>query len=698
MAEPQVDLEADLAVDQLSAVHSVLTPTRRATEYDILITTAMERLRGGAATVYELVDHMLAVWPGTGVDEGRTRAAMGVAEAAGYCEAVLSGDGWALSKLGAAELASSRDWAERVLGRFRDELQERMTAVLGRDVNPQEAALLGDVLIGAINRGVAFAGDAFKGEIDLLSDRTLAPRSIDRSMVGAAIAARVQASGTSEALKALALEIVDPASPFGNELVGHITTGHMLQAFLARRDALRQRTTIGDIARQRIVIDTPVLIALLGPESTARPIEAAIKAAVAASMDVIVADHSITELLDLLDRIERDSVAVVVEGLKQGADLDVLAESINEPVLALWLRGCQAGRYAHWSDFREAARRLDGGLVRMGVSRRAHGNREPERVAAIRQALQAEAGHLRGMAQIERDANSAEMVWRSRRQSDPANFWPGGWLVTPDTHIRRAYRAANPADAHPLTLSVPQWIALLSSFCQPATLDELATAAASSLAYDSMLAVAGKFPPRTAVEIAKALRGEASAATEIRMAQLTVDDLMRELPVTADEVAAGARVAAVVVALRGQRLSEAHRESELRLATEKDRATALAAKQVAVAQAAEGRREDAEAKAAGSEHKAVAAERTAARANALANRKVLLGSAITALVVAGVFLFLLKAQLWGFGTAGAGAMLFALGREWAADPEKSSWSLLAAAIPEVLPLGEAAARFFGLIH
>lgn len=75
----------------------------------------------------------------------------------------------------------------------------------------------------------------------------------------------------AELLSALALEAFDPLSTFGNDLVMHITVGYMLHSFIARRDNLGARKASGTLRGDRAVLDTPVLLPLLGTEEQSGP-------------------------------------------------------------------------------------------------------------------------------------------------------------------------------------------------------------------------------------------------------------------------------------------------------------------------------------------------------------------------------------------------------------------------------------------
>src|SRR5205823_4521552 len=111
-------------------------------------------------------------------------------------------------------------------------------------------------------------------------------------------------------------------TPFGNDLVMHITVGYMLHAFIARRDNLGSRRAVGSLNGDRAILDTPVLLPLLGSEERERPIRLAIEAAIAAGMNVVVPQHYLEELLEVVARVE-EQVPAIEQELEAGRSADV---------------------------------------------------------------------------------------------------------------------------------------------------------------------------------------------------------------------------------------------------------------------------------------------------------------------------------------------------------------------------------------
>lgn len=579
-AEPRngtADVRA-VTLEQLAAVHALLGTDRRAREYDILFSTALESLRNGPQDEAALVVAAQHVWPGAGVDAARMNQALQAAAAAGYIGHVGTRAGpWTLTQRGREEVAATRDWANDTLWRTAEDVHARLEAA-SRPTTLEQAQLWVGILVRAILAGVRGSVAAYIGDVEVRGERALAPRVFNRDEMMAVIGAAVTNPEDAELLSALALEAFDPLSTFGNDLVMHITVGYMLHAFVARRDNLGARRAVGTLRGHRAILDTPVLLPLLGTEEQSGPIHRAITAARAADMEVIVPEYYLAEVLEVVDRVEREYVRELEADLRGGLSADLLGRMVDDEVLSLWLRAMDGGVYTNWTEFRAAAVGLRDRLLLLGVNVRDHNNTNTDNVDDIDRRLAAEVAANtagRGRAQIRRDAETIAMARRRRARPDPAHgFWPGAWIITPDGQMRRVHRAMSPLDQFSLTLTPSQWIGVVSTCSDPATIEDLATSAATLLSEETFLAIAGRYPVRVALEVARALRPDGvESPIDDRLAQLSVDDLLMRQPdfdLEGDE--AGAAVAAAVVARRSARQNEAYAAGTRRL--EDDRTAA----------------------------------------------------------------------------------------------------------------------------
>jgi hypothetical protein len=686
-AEGLADVRA-ITLEQLAAVHTLLGTDRRAREYDILFSTALESLRDAPQTEAALVADAQRVWPGAGIDAARMNQALQAAAAAGYIGHVGMRTGpWTLTPRGREEVAATRDWASDTLRRTADDVRARLEAA-SRPTTIEQAQLWVGILVRAILAGVRGSVAAYIGDVEIRGERALAPRAFNRDDMIAVIGAAVAKPEDAELLSALALEAFDPLSTFGNDLVMHITVGYMLHAFVARRDNLGARRAAGSLRDHRAILDTPVLLPLLGTEEQSGPILRAISAALSTDMEVIVPEHYLTEVIEVVDRVEREYVRELEAELRGGVSADLLGRMVDEEVISLWLRAMDGGVYADWAGFRAAALGLRERLTLLGVIVRDHRNTDADNVDDIERRLTAEIasrGSGRGRAQIRRDAESIAMARRRRARPDPAHgFWPGAWIITPDSQMRRVHRAMSPMDPFGLTLTPSQWIGVVSTCSDPATIEDLATSAATLLSEETFLAIAGRYPVRVAMEVARALRPDGVASPiDDRLAQLSVDDLLMRQPdfdLEGDE--AGAAVAAAVVARRSARQSEAYVAGTRRL--EADR-TAAALEVETAKSAAERERQDRAAER--RDHEAERGDwaderRKLAEGAVLSGRRVYRNVGVVVLAV--VLILALLLQVWPFAltTAITLTVFLFLGEDWVRDVDVTATRFLLGVIIE----------------
>jgi hypothetical protein len=577
-----------ITLEQVSAVHVLMSGERRATEYDILMSTAFEALRSGPQTEAELNAFADRVWPGAGIDEVRMNAALQAAAAAGYIGRMASGPrAWTLTKTGLEEIGASRNWARDAMDRTRDDISTRLEQA-GYTATEDQAGLWVSLLMKAVGAGIQASLTEHIGEVEMRGETALAPHSFDPEQVLAVIKGAAVREQDAELLSALALEAFDPLSPFGNDLVMHITVGYMLHAFIARRDNLGGRRAVGSLRGDRALLDTPTLLPLLGPDEQAAPIRQAISAAMRAGMEVIAPQYYLDELQELLERIERVHKIALEEELEKGTDPDLLGQLVDQPVAAMWLRALARGKYGSWDDFRAAADDLGNRLAELGVVVRDHNNQPADHVdrleatltavieaRRVRDAAAGVTSHARppgrGESQIRRDAETMGMARRRRATQTSGLFWPGAWIISTDTAMRTAHKRLSGADRFPLTITPSQWVGIVSTCSDPASIEDLAKSAATLLSEETFLAIAGGFPVPIAMEVARALSpGGSSSPLDTSLAQMSIEDLLLHQPDTGGGDEAGAKVAAAVVARRSARVHASYEAEGQRHAAERE--------------------------------------------------------------------------------------------------------------------------------
>lgn len=680
----------------MAAARLLLSAERKATEYDILISTALEFLEEEPKSTAELQKAVNEVWPGCGIDEARVEAAMRVAVAAGYVVSVPDATypAWALTKVARAELEASRNWARDTIRRTARQLRERAASGYGA-VSEEEALRFVEILSKALFAGVSTAYRVYEGAVEMRSGRWLLPTSYDTNAMFAVVERTTSRPAISELLKAMLLAALDTSDSFGDDLVTSIATGYMLHAFLARRDLVGAQRSAGKLAGEWLILDTPILLSLLGRGRLAKAMEGTIKGALVLGMRVMVYDHTMDELQEVLGRVERYEVPQVEAALRTGADVEVLRQTIDEPLIATWLAADGWGRRLSWAEFREYAAGLRSRLSELGVMRVAHRNRQKgdtAKVEACRAALAQRietTGRERGDKQIQRDAETMAAVWRLCRGGKPkGSVWPGSWVLTMDLRMGPAYAKVNPADRCPLTLRPSQLVSVLSACSEPASLEQLAQAAAALASQEAMLAVACKYPPKVAIQIARALSLDAGASeVDIRVAQLPLAELLESQPDTIlRPEEAGAQFSAAVVSKRSERMAAALKLRTEQLAVDQDRASrAVESAQQMLSQEREAR-VLAESRLLDKEREIHAVRDRGAVERSSINRRWWIRLAVlTLVVVAGLAL---SQRFFGFaaGTALSAAFLWARSGEWVDKPEASWTKLLVAASPELLTL------------
>jgi len=691
-------------LSQLIAVRSLLSPERRAKECDILLSTAFEALLTGDKSTEELLGYVIEVWPGAGIDQSRLETALQGALAAGYISPTqrFEGVAWELTPMAKTDMEGSKDWAAETLRRAELQLQERAQQAL-RPINDTEAHLWLGIVCNALFAGIKAAHAVHQGSVELLRDRSLLPRSYDSVTMFGVIEKSVARPEVRDFLRAMVVSALDSSDPFGNELVTYIATGYILHAFLARRDLVKAHRTMGSMRGHFAFLDTPILLRLLDNGAPGRATEHAILAAVKAGVQVIAADHVFDELQDVIGRLERDYSQAIEESLAQGSSPSLLQNTVDEPIIATWLGGVASGRFRNWRDFRAAAIGLRDRLKDMGVARWiGDQKRDGQRMAAcskeLTRVLQERGRQERGRLQIDRDAQTMAMAWLVRlRASRAQSRWPRSLVITTDLHMAPAYKRLSTGDPFPLTVTTSEWIGLLSAASQPAGLEDLAESAATLIAQETMLAVAVKYPPAIALDIAKALAGDGRPPyTDLRAAQFSLEELVKSQPDLADDPqGAGVRIAALLLASRNQRMAKAYEARRNILAAEEARLKSASEQSARIVEEERKQRQKAQeqilekAKLVDDLQQELGRARERERLTKISSKR--RGRVRVALVVIllAAFIALAMELYWlGVGTLISAAVLWARSGEWI-DHEEASWkTLVVAGLPELLGVME----------
>lgn len=418
--EPEVLSSADLGLEMLSAAHMLLSSDRVSDQHDLLISTCLENLSSGPAPTAALTAAANEIWPGARISESSIERAL---EEARQMDLValqenLTGTDWALGKNGHAEINATRAWFADAMDRLGRQIQDRARDDFG-EVTFEVASNWARLILRLFSDEIARSAHSYAGEVQQGAAGTIRPMELGGARMLRALDDQGLQDGTVDFLKGCLLAAVDETDPFGNELVGQIATSCVLHAVAAGRARAAAQQALGSLEGQRVILDTPILVAYLGTEQVRKRLESLIRHAVALGMEVIAPDHVFDELTDVIERVRIEHLDGLVAALKEGTNPRAYALTVNEQMLELFLDGVKSNRYKNWNDFEARARALQGELQALGVTTRNHGNKNRDNVTWINAELTKEFkdGNGRGTKAIARDAESIELVWRARRRA-----------------------------------------------------------------------------------------------------------------------------------------------------------------------------------------------------------------------------------------------------------------------------------------
>lgn len=355
------------------------------------------------------------------------------------------------------------------------------------------------------------------------------------------------AEEVAEFLQAAVIAALDPTDPFGDEAVTVISTSCVLHGHLARIDEAALQAKLGPLSGQKIVLDTPILVALASASKVREPLIRMVQAAVSAGVEVIAPDYYLSELQELLDAVETSGEVARLEPMMQDPEQRAayIALSDRDSLIATYAQLRHDGSVADWHGFRAHMAALAGELRAIGATIRPHGNADPEQVEACRVALAAtieESGAGRRAAAIRRDANTMSMALRHRRRfaREHTNIaWPGLFVVTHDRRLTPAFRRVDPELGRVPLAVLPTLFTLMLARVRPVPeVASLADAASRLLVREVANRVAVRYPPESAAELAHVLGG-AGGSTDVRVAQLpTVASVLETVSAGPDQVVA----------------------------------------------------------------------------------------------------------------------------------------------------------------
>lgn len=554
----------------LGAVQNVLQNGSSATEADLLGAAACQALRHDVMDTATVCSAIERIWPDSRPTIERVEAALNVSRELGLVSRDEATDHWQLTANGLADIQQHDGWVRRLRERTAAEIRVRARQGLGIEPDANEAELWLDALFTALIPAIATSLSTHLGSARSLIEGKALPKILDPQPALDSLSTASPRLEIVEFLQSLVVSALDPLDPFGREMVTHIATGAVLHSYVAGSSGAQLSSMLGKPEDQRAIIDTPILLELIGPRNEQSDAESTISRAIKDGWDVIVAEHSIEEFNELIEREIPNLRNVYIEASKRNTRLDFYASLVDDQFHGMIILALQEGTYRSLEDVETEAKSLRRRLTALGVKVRAHGNEiSPDRKEICLKALNE---HLKqGVRQrstrvVARDADTLTMAWRRRRREQSAH-WPGAWVITTDRAMNPAYNSVS-NDRVSITLTLAQWTTILSISAEPEELTGLASLAAGQFVDEAIWDLPARFPREFAIQLATSLSPEQGGSKlDVYHAQR-----LHELPEMLDEIANNstpASLAAEVIASRARRLNalndsdRAYREEQI---------------------------------------------------------------------------------------------------------------------------------------
>ena len=540
----------------LDAVQDVLQRKSAATEADLISAAACQFLRRGPGTTDEILIAVRRIWPRFDASKDIVLAALGVSTDLGLTAWDDTKQIWFLTADGLADIQQHAKWVNGLRERTTAEIRVRTRQGIGLELDADEANLWLDTLVAALVPAIDESLRQHLGSARMLIEGKITPRATDNTSVQRALENSSPRVEVVQLLQSLALSALDPLDPFGLELVTHIATGCVLHSYVSGSSKQTLTHALGEAQSQRAILDTPVLISLIGPAKDQRDAELSIKQASSQGWDVVVPKHSLEELNELVDRELPRLQRLYQEAHERNARIDFYAALVDDQFHGIIITALQEGTYERLSDVTKAVQELPGRLQELGATVREHGNEiSPDRRDKCKKALAEylnRTNRPRSPKVIARDAETMTMAWRRRRRETSAH-WPGAWIITTDQAMNPAYSSIS-SDRVSITLSLAQWTTVIAISARPTELVQLATVAAGQFVDEAVWQLPARFPEEFAIKLAAQLSPEQGGSNlDLHQAQV-----MRQLPEMLDQIASNASptvLASKVLAERTKRLN-----------------------------------------------------------------------------------------------------------------------------------------------
>ncbi|MGK3709794.1 hypothetical protein [Arthrobacter sp. IK3] len=552
----EVDAIEPERVGFLNAVQNVLQRKSATTEVDLIVAAACQSLKEGPRSLLEIQGEVSRTWPRSHATRDAFVNAMNVARELGLATLDEEKQEWILTAKGLADLQQNDVWVKALRERTTSEMRVRAREGLGIEPDTIEANLWLDALVSALVPAIEDTLQERLGSARSLVEGRISPSANKTELVLRSLEKASNRTEIVQLLQSFAVSALDPLDPFGLDLVKHIATGCVLHSYMAGISGRQLAGILGEAVRQRAILDTPVLIGLLGPARDQSGTEMTIRRAVKDGWSVVVAKHSIDELLELLEREIPNLESLYREAHNRNARMEFYASLVDDQLHGIIISALREGTYKSLTEVTAAANSLVSRLEDMGVQVRTHGNEvSAEHRQKCHEALCEYLEHshrTRSQKVIERDAETMTMAWRRRRR-ETSQHWPGAWIITTDQAMSPAYSKVS-NDRVSLTLSLAQWTTIIAISARPDELVQLATVAAGQFVDEAIWQLPARYPPEFAIQLAAQLSPEQGGSNlDLHQAQA-----LYPLPEMLDKIASDAsptQLASDVLAERTRRFN-----------------------------------------------------------------------------------------------------------------------------------------------
>jgi hypothetical protein len=445
-------------VDQFAALRAALDSDRQAWQQDILMTAAVDLVATRELTSAELTRAINEAWATSAVTEVMVEQALLRARELRLVESLqasFSGRAkWRASAGGRRDTEQDRAWARHTMDGFEAGLAEFLDLATPRP-SSDKLPRLADLLVEALADGCAGVYEVDAQDLH----RRLKPVRYEAQRVRTFIDTKVQPKSVRGPLWSAALAAMDPADPFGNDVIHLIVVGSLLRGLLGRHDLPAQMSLAG----LRVLVDTSVLKDLAtDPLPAHQQLVKTFELVIQFGGEVIVAEHTLDEIERLWTAAD-DQRPSRLRSL--GASGQVLLCTADNPFVQAYGMALATQPELSWPRFQVGRRNPRSQLESLGVQIRscpdALAPLVSDAAATLKAATEHPAGRRRGRPAIAADAQSLAMLatWRD----DAAGQIPAGaYFLARDTLAPQAYRQMKPKDSHTLVVN-PEGLLLFAS-------------------------------------------------------------------------------------------------------------------------------------------------------------------------------------------------------------------------------------------